>query len=249
LLFRALARKGEIIPTWPLGMAKLTNAEGGYNFTKGKEKLCLGDKWEKQGERALRKIIEAILQDSLSVKDDFIKKNTEKLILLAERVAQAFANDKKLMICGNGGSAADAQHIAAEFVNRYEMERPSLPAIALTTDTSILTSIGNDYSFEEVFSKQIKAMGLEGDVLLAISTSGNSNNVVKAVRDAKDLHIYTAAFLGQDGGMLAKIADLSLIARSKSTPRVQEAHILAGHILCHLVEYILFQRHLGHKGY
>ena len=193
----------------------------------------------------MRKIIEHILKDSLSVKDQFIRENIEKLIFLSERIAQAFTNNKKLMICGNGGSAADAQHIAAEFVNRYEMERPSLPAIALTTDTSVLTSIGNDYSFKEIFSKQIKAMGLDGDVLLAISTSGNSENVVKAVKDARDLHIYTAAFLGQDGGALGKIADLSLIARSKSTPRIQEAHILGGHILCHLVDYILFRAPLG----
>ncbi|RLB79396.1 MAG: phosphoheptose isomerase, partial [Deltaproteobacteria bacterium] len=131
-------------------------------------------------------MIEHILKDSLSVKDQFIRENIEKLIFLSERIAQAFTNNKKLMICGNGGSAADAQHIAAEFVNRYEMERPSLPAIALTTDTSVLTSIGNDYSFKEIFSKQIKAMGLDGDVLLAISTSGNSENVVKAVKDARD---------------------------------------------------------------
>jgi len=196
----------------------------------------------------LRKIIEHILKESISVKDDFINTNVDKLVLLSERIAQAFTNDKKLMICGNGGSAADAQHIAAEFVNRYEMERPSLPAIALTTDTSVLTSIGNDYSFKEVFSKQIKAMGLEGDVLLAISTSGSSENVFKAVKDAKDLHIYTAAFLGHGGGKVAEVVDIALIARSESTPRIQEAHILGGHILCHLVDYILFQRHLEQAG-
>lgn len=193
---------------------------------------------------SLHKMVDQILEASLSVKASFIRENTNKLILLAERIAQAFTDDKKLMLCGNGGSAADAQHIAAEFVNRFEMERPSLPAIALTTDTSVITSIGNDYSFREVFSKQIKAIGLEGDVLLAISTSGNSENVVKAVEDAKDLRIYTAAFLGRDGGELSKIADLALIARSENTARVQEAHILGGHILCHLVDYILFQRHV-----
>jgi len=192
----------------------------------------------------LREMINEILRESLSVKGDFISNNADKLVLLSERIAQAFTNDKKLMICGNGGSAADAQHIAAEFVNRYEMERPSLPAIALTTDTSVITSIGNDYSFKEIFSKQIKAMGLEGDVLLAISTSGESENIVKAVEDAKDLHIYTAAFLGQGGGRVAGVVDLALIAPSESTPRIQEAHILAGHILCQLVDYILFRRHV-----
>lgn len=192
----------------------------------------------------MREMINEILRESLSVKGDFISNNADKLVLLSERIAQAFTNDKKLMICGNGGSAADAQHIAAEFVNRYEMERPSLPAIALTTDTSVITSIGNDYSFKEIFSKQIKAMGLEGDVLLAISTSGESENIVKAVEDAKDLHIYTAAFLGQGGGRVAGVVDLALIAPSESTPRIQEAHILAGHILCQLVDYILFRRHV-----
>ena len=113
----------------------------------------------------------------------------------------------------------------------------------------MITSIGNDFSFKEVFSKQIKAMGLEGDILLAISTSGNSENVVKAVKDAKDLRIFTAAFLGRDGGELGKIVDLALIAHSDSTARVQEAHILGGHILCHLVDYILFQRHVQGAGY
>ncbi len=192
----------------------------------------------------MRRIIEQILKESLSVKENFIRDNVEKLILLSEKVAQAFTNDKKLMICGNGGSAADAQHIAAEFINRYEMERPSLPAVALTTDTSVITSIGNDYSFKEIFSKQIKAMGLEGDVLLVISTSGDSENVIKAVEDAKQLRIYTAAFLGKDGGRLGRLVNLPIIARSKQTARVQEAHILAGHILCHLVDYMLFQRHV-----
>lgn len=192
----------------------------------------------------MRRIIEQILKESLSVKENFIRDNVEKLILLSEKVAQAFTNDKKLMICGNGGSAADAQHIAAEFINRYEMERPSLPAIALTTDTSVITSIGNDYSFKEIFSKQIKAMGLEGDVLLVISTSGDSENVIKAVEDAKQLRIYTAAFLGKDGGRLGRLVNLPIIARSKQTARVQEAYILAGHILCHLVDYMLFQRHV-----
>ena len=159
-------------------MAKLTNAEGGYNFTKGKEKLCLGDKWEKQGERALRKIIEAILQDSLSVKDDFIKKNTEKLILLAERVAQAFANDKKLMICGNGGSAADCQHWAGEMVGRFRRERKPYKFISLTTNTSILSSISNDYEFSQVFKRQVEGLGEKDDVLICISTSGKSENII-----------------------------------------------------------------------
>jgi D-sedoheptulose 7-phosphate isomerase len=189
----------------------------------------------------LEGIIEEILKDSLKVKETFVRDNVLNLTLLAEKVAQAFTSDRKLMLCGNGGSAADAQHIAAEFINRFVLERPPLPAMALTTDTSVITSIGNDYSFDEVFSKQVKALGMEGDVLLAISTSGNSENVLSAVRDARSQGIYTAALIGADGGRLAGLVDLALVAKTRNTPRIQEAHILAGHILCHLVDHILFQ--------
>jgi len=193
----------------------------------------------------LKKIIEKILEDSLKVKEAFIRENIPNVILLAEKVALAFTADRKLLLCGNGGSAADAQHIAAEFVNRFTLERPPLPAIALTTDTSIITSIGNDYSFEEVFSKQVKALGMEGDVLLAISTSGNSKNLLLAVKDAKRQGIHTVGLLGKDGGKLAGMVDMALVVKADNTARIQEAHILAGHILCHLVDYILFQRHLS----
>ena len=186
-------------------------------------------------------IIKEILEDSVRVKQAFIKENIQNLIVLAEKIALAFTSDRKLLLCGNGGSAADSQHIAAEFVNRFILERPPLPAISLTTDTSVLTSIGNDYSFDDIFSKQVKAIGVEGDVLLAISTSGNSGNVVSAVKDAQDRGIYTAGFLGNDGGQLADLVDLALVAKSNLTPRIQEAHILAGHILCHLVDHILFR--------
>jgi D-sedoheptulose 7-phosphate isomerase len=192
----------------------------------------------------LEDIIEEILKESLEVKETFVRDNILNLTLLAEKVAQAFTNDRKLMLCGNGGSAADAQHIAAEFINRFVLERPPLPAMALTTDTSVITSIGNDYSFDDVFSKQVKALGMEGDVLLAISTSGNSENVLSAVRDARSQGIFTAALIGADGGRLAGLVDLALVAKTRHTPRVQEAHILAGHILCHLVDHILFQRAL-----
>jgi D-sedoheptulose 7-phosphate isomerase len=146
------------------------------------------------------------------------------------------------MICGNGGSAADAQHIAAELVNRYVLERPPLPAVALTTDTSILTSIGNDYSFKEIFSKQIKAIGVEGDVLLAISTSGNSENVLEAIKVSKNMGIYTVGLIGGDGGKMAGLADMALVVQSDVTARVQETHILAGHMICQLVDYNLFQK-------
>ncbi|MBW2144052.1 MAG: SIS domain-containing protein, partial [Deltaproteobacteria bacterium] len=150
----------------------------------------------------MEEIIERVLADSIKVKETFIRDNVSNLILLAEKIANAFMNDRKLMLCGNGGSAADAQHIAAEFVNRFMLERPPLPALALTTDTSLITSIGNDYSFDDIFSKQIKALGMEGDILLAISTSGNSKNVLLAARDAQARGIYVAGLLGGNGGEL-----------------------------------------------
>jgi len=193
----------------------------------------------------LKEIIEKLLEDSLKIKDTFIRENLSNLVQAAEKIALAFTSDRKLLLCGNGGSAADAQHIAAEFVNRYTLERPPLPAIALTTDTSVITSIGNDYSFDVIFSKQVKALGVEGDVLLAISTSGNSTNVLSAVKDARSQGIYTIGLIGKDGGKLAGLVELALVVKNNVTPRIQEAHILAGHILCHLVDYILFQRHLS----
>ena len=193
----------------------------------------------------MEEIIKKILADSLKVKETFVRENISKLILLAEKTAAAFTSDRKLMLAGNGGSAADAQHIAAEFVNRYTFERPPLPALALTTDSSVITSIGNDYSFNDIFSKQVKALGIEGDILLVISTSGDSENLLSAVNDARSRGIYTAGFLGRDEGKLVNRVDLALVTNTESTPRIQETHILAGHILCHLVDYILFQRHLS----
>ena len=187
------------------------------------------------------KIIEKALRESIKVKEEFIKENGRSLMLCAEKISQAFTADRKLMICGNGGSAADDQHLSAEFVNRFMLERPPLPAIALTTDSSVITSIGNDYSFEDIFSKQIKAIGLEGDVLLAITTSGNSGNVIAAVKAARGLGIYTVAFTGGDGGRVRSLADMALVVKSNTTARIQEAHSLAGHLLCQLVDYLLFQ--------
>ena len=189
----------------------------------------------------MEKLIEKALRESIKVKEEFIKENGRNLVLFAEKIAQAFTADRKLMICGNGGSAADAQHIAAEFVNRFMLERPPLPAIALTTDTSVITSIGNDYSFDDIFSKQIKALGMEGDVLLAISTSGNSANVISAVKAARGVGIYTVTFTGGDGGRVRSLADMALVVKSNTTARIQEAHGLAGHVICQLVDYILFQ--------
>jgi len=190
----------------------------------------------------MKEIIRRVAKQSRRIQEDFIQKNTSQLIDCAEYISKASKNDRKLMLCGNGGSAADAQHIAAEFVNRFQLDRHPLPAIALTTDTSIITSVANDYSFEEVFSKQIQALGVEGDILLAISTSGNSNNILSAIRTAKEKGLYTIGLIGGDGGKMLTLVDLPMVVESNETPRVQETHILAGHLICELVEYILFQK-------
>jgi D-sedoheptulose 7-phosphate isomerase len=184
----------------------------------------------------------AILAESLAVKDRSVKENLDKLESGAHRLAKCLASDRKVLIFGNGGSAADAQHIAAEFVNRFAIERPPLAAIALTTDTSILTSIGNDYHFDDIFSKQIHALGKKGDVAWAISTSGNSANVLKGIEAAGEKKMATVAMTGR-GGRLAAMADLSLTVRSDSTARIQETHLIMAHILCDLVERILFPKH------
>ncbi len=189
----------------------------------------------------MKDIIEDIVQESIRVKEQFSKESCNELITLARKIASAFTSDRKLMICGNGGSAADAQHIAAEFVNRLEMERPPLPAISLATDSSVITCIGNDYSFNDIFTKQVKAIGLEGDILLAISTSGNSQNVISAAETASEMGIYVAALTGGKGGKLKDVSDLCLIVPSERTARIQESHIMIGHIICKLVDHILFQ--------
>ncbi|MFC1579659.1 SIS domain-containing protein [Thermodesulfobacteriota bacterium] len=190
----------------------------------------------------MEKIIAKALGESIRAKEDFIKEFGAKLILLAERIALAFTSDRKLVLCGNGGSAGDAQHIAAEFVNRFELERPPLPALALTTDTSIITSIANDYSSNEIFSKQVKALGMEGDILMGISTSGNSVNVLEAIKAGRNIGMYTVALTGTNGGKLAELVDLALVVRTNKTARIQETHILAGHLICRLVDHILFQQ-------
>lgn len=181
-------------------------------------------------------------EESIEVKRRFLKENLPKLLEAVQLIIHTLNSGNKLLFFGNGGSAADAQHLAAEFVNRYVMERPPLPAIALTTDTSILTSVSNDLSFDEIFSKQLRALGRKGDVAIGISTSGNSSNVIRAFEVAKEIGMKTLALTGNDGGKLAKIADLSLIVPSSSTPRIQETHILVGHILCEMAEQILFSR-------
>ena len=153
----------------------------------------------------------------------------------------AFGNRNKLLIFGNGGSAADAQHIAAEFVNRYRIERPPLPAIALTTDSSALTSIANDYDYAEVFAKQVRALGRQGDVALAISTSGNAENVLRAVQVCRRSGIVTIGLTGGEGGKLGAVVDhLLCVSGTTTTARVQETHILIGHVICELIDRQLF---------
>ncbi|HKM25833.1 MAG: phosphoheptose isomerase [Gammaproteobacteria bacterium] len=158
-------------------------------------------------------------------------------------MVSSLLNEGKLLACGNGGSAGDAQHFSSEMLNRFERERPSLPAIALTTDSSTITSIANDYSYEEVFSKQIRALGQEGDVLLAISTSGNSANVVQAIHAAHDRNMHVVALTGKDGGQIAPLLlpdDVEIRVPSNVTARVQEVHLLVIHSLCDLIDHQLF---------
>jgi len=158
----------------------------------------------------------------------------------AELIIEAYKKGKKLFLCGNGGSAADAQHIAAELVGRFKKERKGLPAIALTTDTSIITSVANDYWYDLLFARQIEALGDEGDVLIGISTSGNSRNIIRAIEVANAKGLKTIGFLGADGGELKNLVKVPIIVPFQSSDRVQEVHICIGHIICSLVESNLF---------
>lgn len=187
----------------------------------------------------MKNIILDTLQESIKVKDRFIKDNIDLIQSGADRIAICITSGHKILIFGNGGSAADAQHIAAEFVNKFQIERPPLAALALTTDTSIITSIGNDYHFDEIFSKQIKALGKKDDIAIGISTSGSSKNVIEAIHAAKNIGMFTIGLAGR-GGELANCADLVFAVESDTTARIQEVHITLGHILCDLVERILF---------
>jgi D-sedoheptulose 7-phosphate isomerase len=189
----------------------------------------------------MRRQIQQIFATSISVKRQFLRDNLASLEQAIELVAAALRDGHKLLLFGNGGSAADAQHIAAEFVNRFKIERAPLPALALTTDTSTLTSIANDYGYAEVFAKQVQALGRPGDVALAISTSGNATNVLRAVAVCKRTGVRTIALTGGSGGKLATVADLVLnAAATTETARIQETHILVGHVICELVDARLF---------
>ena len=194
------------------------------------------------------KAIERAFSESIAAKTRFLKEHLAELQAVIEVVAERLVAGNKLFFFGNGGSAADSQHLAAEFVNRFMIERPPLPAIALTTDTSILTSIGNDYGYAEIFAKQLKALGREGDVAFALSTSGGSPNVLRALEVCKNKRIITVGMTGGDGGKLARLVDHHLcVSSTKLTPRIQETHILIGHVICDLVDCKLFGRDPGKK--
>ena len=180
------------------------------------------------------------LRESAELKLRCVEVLAEPIERVARMLVDCVKGGGKILFCGNGGSASDSQHLAAEFVNRYVAERPAIASIALTTDTSNLTSIGNDRSFEEIFSRQVEALGRKGDVLVGITTSGKSPNVLKAFEAAKKIGVKTIAFSGRDGGPAAKAADLAIVVPDKVTSRIQEVHITVGHILCGLVDAELY---------
>jgi D-sedoheptulose 7-phosphate isomerase len=188
----------------------------------------------------MKELIEKIFVESARVKVAFAREYADKIVEVVQLIAQAFRDGKKVLLFGNGGSATDASHIAAEFVNRFLMERPPLPAIALNTDPAVITSISNDYSYEQVFSKQLAALGHEGDVVIGISTSGNSPNVIKALETAKKNGMKTVVLTGGTGGKMKTLADYTFIVPSKHTPHIQETHITLGHIICQMVDEELF---------
>ena len=184
--------------------------------------------------------IRQIARESIEAKRAFFDANAEAVARAAEMIIASVKAGGKVLVFGNGGSAADAQHIAAELVNRLNYDHPPIPAIALTTDTSIITSIGNDSSFDKVFERQVRALGRKGDVALAISTSGNSPNVLRAVEAAREIGVTTIALAGRNGGKLATRSELALVVNADSTQRIQETHITSAHILCELVEDALY---------
>jgi D-sedoheptulose 7-phosphate isomerase len=172
---------------------------------------------------------------------NFFTEQADYIAAIALRMAAVLAGGNKLLFCGNGGSAADCQHLAAEFVNRFLMDRPPLPAIALSTDSSILTAVGNDFGFEKIFAKQVLALGNPGDMLVAVSTSGNSGNILLALDAARERSMVSLGLTGGSGGKMACKCDLLLTVPDERTPLIQEVHITAGHLLCGLTDYFLFE--------
>lgn len=186
--------------------------------------------------------IDGILKESIRVKEELCKQTSElgKIEKVSKLIVEALKNGRKIILFGNGGSAADAQHIACELVGRFKLERRALPAIALTTNTSVLTAIANDYGYDQVFSRQVEGIVERGDIVIGISTSGKSPNVIEGIKVAKERMAFTVGFTGREGGRLEEAVDICIKVPSNDTPRIQESHITIGHIICQLVEESLF---------
>ncbi|MEZ0574559.1 D-sedoheptulose 7-phosphate isomerase [Halodesulfovibrio aestuarii] len=191
-----------------------------------------------------QKAIDTIIEharEGARLREEYFSKHAEDIDIVARKFAVCLAKGGKIMFCGNGGSAADAQHLAAEFVNRFLIERPPLPSIALTTDSSILTAIGNDYGYDFVFSKQVQALGNENDILVGISTSGNSTNIINALNAARERRLVTVGITGNGGGQMTELCDCLLDVPHSHTPLIQEVQLTIGHLLCQLTDYYLFE--------
>jgi len=188
--------------------------------------------------------IKEILENNVKVKQAILSNNKliETIEKVADKMAACFKSSGKVLFCGNGGSAADAQHLAAELSGRFYYDRPSLPAEAIHVNTSYLTAVANDYTFDEIYSRYVSGVGKPGDMLIGISTSGNSENILRAITEAKRIGMTTVAFTGLSGGKMKKITDFLINVPSTDTPRIQESHILVGHIICELVEKEVFPK-------
>ena len=184
--------------------------------------------------------IAGLFADSIRTKELFVSRYASLIKEVSELIVSSFRNGSKILLMGNGGSSSDASHIAGEFVGRFKNDRPPLPAIALNTDTAVITCIGNDYGYDHVFSRQVEAFARAGDVVMAISTSGNAPNVIAAIEAAKKMGIATIGLTGGSGGKLASLVDYAFVVPSKETPRIQEVHITLGHVICEVVEDILY---------
>ena len=187
-------------------------------------------------------IIKSQIKDSIETKNRILSDEEllNKIEEAADLITECYRNGRMLLLCGNGGSAGDAQHIAGEMVARFRIERKALSAIAFNTNSSVVTAIGNDYEYDIIFERQVEAFGHEGDVLVSISTSGNSESVLRAINKAKEMGIKTVSLLGKDGGACKSISDIAIVIPSDDTPRIQESHIMVGHVICDIVERSMF---------